>query len=206
MRRIACQQTHQCSLKMQRSWEFHTLGGYKNTISLSFQPEINTPQHNTLINMPRQTKNIIVTYRGEGVNVHYWAGGSGRKVSGYLTSYRQLQSRLNKYFHVQSLDLYTLVNRKMVHITSDSRLKQALATAPSGGYLFVHAFAHHELHRTTKFIEHSPLLLTRQVERKPALPTKRQVNKTAKTAMQKRLEHRFPARGIRGWYLVQSCA
>ncbi len=137
--------------------------------------------------MPHQTKNIIVSYKGEGVNVHYWADGNGRKVDEYLTSFRQLQSRLNKYYHVPSLDLYTLVDRRMVHIKSDSRLKQALATAPSGGYLFVYAFGPHELRRTRKVPEQSPFPLVRQVEQKPALRKKRRGNNAAEVAVQKRL-------------------
>ncbi len=147
----------------------------------------------TRFSMPRRTMNIIVSYRGEGVQVHYWPGGNGRRVDGYLTSYRQLQSGLNRYYHVQSLKLYTLVNRKMVHITSDSRLKQALASAPRGGYLFVYAFGHHELHRTAKIVEHSPFPHTHHVEHKPALRKKRQAKNTAKIPLQKRLENRFPA-------------
>ncbi len=145
--------------------------------------------------MPRQAKNIIVTYKGEGVNVHYWAGGKGRKVKGYLTSYRQLRSRLDKHFHAHSLELYTVVDRKALHITSESRLKQALATTPSGGYLFVHVFGHRDLYHTPKMTERSPSPVTQRVEVKATLQTKRRPSANAKTAQAKRLEKMFPAQG-----------
>ncbi len=143
--------------------------------------------------MPLQAKKIIVSYTKETVYVNYWAGGNGRKMRGYLTSFRQLQSRLDKYFHSDSLDLYTFINRKLVHITSDSRLKQALGTTSSGEYLLVHAFGHRKAHHITKLPEFSPITITRHVEPKAAFRSKRSPNAAPKADLQKRLERMFPA-------------
>lgn len=142
--------------------------------------------------MPGEAKNIVVSYNGEGAKVNYWAGGHGKKVNGYLTSLRQLESGLNKYFHTRSLELYTLLNRKLVHITSDSRLKQALATVPSGGYLCVYAYGQRGSHsRTVKFSQRSPFTVYKTL---PTMVSKRQPNTLAPpTALQKKLERMFPA-------------
>lgn len=83
---------------------------------------------------------ITLAYRGYTIRLRYSSRANGRRVRGYVTSYSQLIRKLRKHFGKHAFDLYHVQSRRLCKISSDDKLRRAMACLPDGGTLLVKAY------------------------------------------------------------------